>query len=89
MTNSERHRWPDPEDRHVVLSCESRDGNEHHVRQCLKCGMVRITVIPPNGFAWHEWVAFPRDGKSSPASIGSATPPCRPVGVVEEARKDA
>ena len=65
-----RHSWPD-ELKHVVSAHETRDGNEHHIKQCVHCGMTRITIIPPHGFAWHEWVT--PEGK---LWVGELVPPC-------------
>jgi hypothetical protein len=46
-------------------------------RACLNgCGVVRITVHPPQGFPWVEW----RTGDPGQSQQRwSGTPPCRPV----------
>jgi hypothetical protein len=66
-----RHRWPkagEPNYRSLVACI---DGNDRTERVCLSCGLVKITVHPPKGFAWREWRT--RDGKPW---VGDITPPC-------------
>lgn len=81
MNSAENHRWPDHDSWNVVLACESRDGNEHHIRQCLICGLTKITVITPRGKPWHEWVTA--DGRGT--WVGEQRPPCRPARPMIEA----
>lgn len=68
------HRWPPKEQWNVLASQDARDGNEHHIRSCLLCSMIKITIITPFRFdAWHEWIT--KDGL---VWTGEATPPCAP-----------
>lgn len=80
-TKSPRHKWPhDGEEgyRHIAR-CD--DGNERIEKQCRICGIIRITVIPPNPTeCWHEW----KRGKGKPFQMES-TPPC--IGGVETLRE--
>jgi hypothetical protein len=65
-----RHRWGPVE----KLTLETPHGHriDQTERTCLTCGLVKITVHPPHGYAWREWrmpgqVQVQVDG----------TPPCR------------
>lgn len=69
-----RHKWPKQgEDgfKHT-LSHESKDGCERFEKTCKVCGMTRITMIPPRGYAWHKWK--PKGGDV--AFEMESTPPC-------------
>ena len=65
-----RHEWNDGAERRLAAT-DAGDGNARNERDCLHCGMTRITVIPPHGYPWHEWRT--RDGQ---VWVGEATPPC-------------
>jgi hypothetical protein len=65
---STRHAWDHANERRLS---SGPDGNARNERDCIHCGMTRITVIPPHGFPWHEWRT--REGK---VWVGEATPPC-------------
>lgn len=58
-----RHKWGEG-----VLVGEHLDRTE---RTCSFCGMVKITVHPPQGWPWREWRT--REGKRWE---GERTPPC-------------
>lgn len=58
-----RHRWGEG-----VLVGEYLDRTE---RTCALCGLVKITVHPPQGWPWREWRT--REGKRWE---GENTPPC-------------
>lgn len=74
------HRWPERDKWNVVSAHESRDGNEHHIRQCLICELVKVTIIPPIvADTWHEWIT-----NSGDVWLGEATPPCIPRHAVVE-----
>ncbi len=67
MTESPRHRWGE---RFTRL-----DGTPSGCAQseaiCIGCGLVSVTVHPPQGFPWREW--RPKDG---PQMQFEQTPPC-------------
>lgn len=68
------HKWGDPL-RFAPEDCPN--GCAQTERRCLKCGVVKITVHPPQGQVWTEW----RTGDSGQYQMQlSVTPPCRPVG---------
>ena len=72
MTANARHEW-DHDSEKRIAACATHDGNARNARGCIKCRMTKVTVIPPYGLPWHEWVT--QDGKTW---IGEATPPCLP-----------
>lgn len=47
----DRHKWGE---RVTILPSESPDGCERSERMCEKCGIVKITVHPPQGNPWRE-----------------------------------
>lgn len=61
--SARRHRWGEG-----VLVGEYLDRTE---RTCVHCGLVKITVHPPQGWPWREWRT--REGKRWE---GENTPPC-------------
>ena len=69
--SARRHRWGAPVryDAH-----QNPNGCAQTERACLNgCGVVRITVHPPEGFPWIEW----RTGDPGQRQVRrSATPPC-------------
>ena len=62
-----RHKWREP----VTLTDETATGCEETHRTCVVCGMVKITVHPPQGLPWREWIA-----PSGMRATLTATPPC-------------
>jgi hypothetical protein len=80
MSDSLRHRWNAIDVRRIP-ACESTDGNNRSERDCMLCGMVKVTVHPAQGLAWREWRT-----KSGSVWPGNLTPPClsptEPVEVV-------
>ena len=50
------HRWNYAEERRLAAS-EFPDGNARTLRPCLFCGITKITVHPPSGLAWREWIS--------------------------------
>ncbi len=65
-----RHQWGET----VRFGADAK-GRERNERACLRCGLVKITVIPPQGLPWREWRTKTKD-----IWQGAATPPCLPVG---------
>jgi hypothetical protein len=65
-----RHKWDHAGERRLS-GFDCTDGNARNERTCVKCGIVRITVMPPHGLPWHEWRV--KDGGTY---VGEATPPC-------------
>lgn len=61
-----KHSWSDPTYIHEQGKTDRRE------RTCTKCGLVRITMIPPHGLAWREW----RHPKWEHSVKLGATPPC-------------
>lgn len=62
-----RHRWMDK----PPVTFRDDKGRERRDRVCQHCGMTRSTIIPPQGFPWHEWTTA--DGQTL---VGESTPPC-------------
>src|ERR1700674_825877 len=70
MTKTPHHKWDyDSEQRIAASACA--DGNDRNAKGCLNCKLIKVTIIPPRGFPWHEW--HTRDGK---VWVGEAPPPC-------------
>jgi len=67
--SSTRHRWGE---RFTRLE-NTPSGCPQSERTCQRpgCGLVKITVHPPQGLPWREW--RPKDG---PQMALSSTPPC-------------
>ena len=67
-----KHQWDHAGERRLA-ACESADGNERNERDCLRCGITRITVLTPQfpPRAWHEWRT-----KLGTKYVGELTPPC-------------
>lgn len=70
VAGARKHKWDrDKERRIAAIDCP--DGNERTERDCVSCGLVKITVHPPHGFPWREWRT--KDGGKW---VGAGTPPC-------------
>lgn len=66
-----KHRWNYETERRLA-GIDTADGNDRNERDCLHCGITRVTVIPPHGrSAWHEWRT-----KTGGIYLGEMTPPC-------------
>lgn len=65
------HRWDHEHERNLAAS-EFADGNARTERDCVLCGIVKVTVHAPNGFAWREW----KHPKSDIYFQADHTPPC-------------
>ena len=66
-----RHKWSDPV---RYEADDTANGCAQTERRCLTCGLVKITVHPPQGLPWTEW----RTGDAGQYQIQlSTTPPCR------------
>jgi hypothetical protein len=65
-----RHEW-DHRNSRLLSGFGAADGCARNERTCFKCGVVRITVMPPHGYPWHEWRT-----KDGGMYVGEATPPC-------------
>ena len=70
-----RHRWNFPI---CVFGDRTPTGCEQSERECQFCGLIRITVHPPQGFPWREW----RKAGSDKQFPSDHTPPCNPPGEV-------
>jgi hypothetical protein len=72
MPRMHRHKWNYHTERHLAGS-NFPDGNARTERDCMRCGITMITVIPSGSppRAWHEWRA--KDGKKW---VGETRPPC-------------
>lgn len=64
-----KHRWYKEAARHAA--CESADGNARTERVCIWCGLVKITVHPPQGLPWREWRT-----RNGGVMIGARVPRC-------------
>jgi len=62
-----RHLWTEP----TRFAAPCRLGLAWNSRTCLRCGMEKITKLPPRGWPWHEWV--PLNGERL---VQERTPPC-------------
>jgi len=70
--NDRRHRWSTDV---VRLAAEDQpDGVARTERACERCGVIKITVHPPEGFPWQEW-RLPSGDKWP----GAGRPLCLPV----------
>lgn len=49
-----RHQW-DYDNERKIAACDSPDGNDRSEKPCCRCDLWKITVHPPQGFAWREW----------------------------------
>ena len=49
---STKHKWSDPV---PVDAANSPAGYEQSERQCALCDLIKITVHPPEGFAYRAW----------------------------------
>lgn len=72
MTAPDHHKWGAPV---RYEPHENENGCAQTERTCQKCGLVRITVHPPQGLPWLEWRT--RDAGQMQLS---STPPCLPQG---------
>lgn len=64
------HKWDRDDERRIPHS-EAVDGNGRTERRCVRCGMVKITVHPPQGLPWREWRTAAGERWQ-----GHLTPPC-------------
>lgn len=64
-----KHRWDKVPTK--IAATESADGNARTERECMFCGLTKITVHPPVGMPWREWRT--RGGE---ILRGAATPEC-------------
>lgn len=65
-----RHRWDHDSEKRFAAEGERLAYNE---KVCQVCKIKKLTIQPPSGFPWHEWVTA--NGKTW---TGDATPPCLP-----------
>jgi hypothetical protein len=70
QTPPRRHRWNEGTENRIP-ACETADGNDRTEKTCALCGLVKITVHPPQGLPWREWRT-----KAGGMWAGQATPPC-------------
>jgi len=64
-----RHRWTEPS----KLAPSDDTGFASNVRTCVRCGMQKITCLPPHGWPWHEFISV-----SGEQWLQERTPPCNP-----------
>lgn len=64
------HRWGP----RMLVNDGTVHGCDQSERTCTRCGLVRITVHPPQGLPWREWRP---DG--GPQMQLTNTPPCLPA----------
>lgn len=65
-----RHRW-NVETQRRLDGHAFADGNDRNEKDCQFCGLVKITVHPPQGLPWREW----RHANGQTFQC-DATPPC-------------
>jgi hypothetical protein len=51
-----KHRW-DYQNERRLDSTQFDDGNARTERDCIFCHLTKVTVHPPSGFAWREWIS--------------------------------
>lgn len=73
-TKTLRHKWP-KEVPVTVLGSKTPSGCEQSERACEHCGLIKITVHPPQGLPYREW----RHPASPVQFQATHTPPCREV----------
>jgi len=66
-----KHNW-DLDTERRIAAAEFPDGNGRTIRVCKLCGLSRITVHPPHGYPWPEFL-YP--GAKLPFQCDH-TPPC-------------
>jgi hypothetical protein len=73
MTGKARHHKWDHAGERRIAGVDTPDGNARNERDCVLCGITRITVLTPEfpPRAWHEWRT-----KNGNVYVGEATPPC-------------
>lgn len=64
-----KHKWKLPE-RYAAGECQA--SCDETWRRCMRCGLIKITVKPPEGFPWLEWERPPM----LPRFKSELTPPC-------------
>jgi hypothetical protein len=50
-----RHRWDIHREQRRAADCFA-DGCGRTIRVCANCGLRKVTVHPPQGFPFHEWM---------------------------------
>ena len=50
----QKHKWDHANERRFAHT-DTKDGCSRNERDCLICGCMMITVLPPNGLPYHEW----------------------------------
>lgn len=75
---SPRHSW-DHDNEKNIAACDTESGCGETIRVCLSCGLIMVTVHPPEGLPWHE---FTLPGMSARIKLDHR-PPCRRTAAVE------
>jgi hypothetical protein len=75
------HRWDEDTIQRIAAS-DSDNGCSQTHRTCLHCGLIRITMHPPQGFPWPEFML----PESRVRFRMDRTPHCVPKGDVEDIR---
>lgn len=71
-----RHRWDHDKEKRLA-ACESPDGNGRTERPCERCGLIKVTVHPPQGLPWREWrtkEGYPWQGEMTPPCVAQTVP---------------
>ena len=50
----QKHKWDHDNERRYAHT-DTPDGCSRNERDCIICGVVMVTVIPPAGLPYHEW----------------------------------
>jgi hypothetical protein len=51
-----RHSWPkEGQEGYARVLPTDDDANEYSIRTCAICGVMKVTVHPPRGFAFRLW----------------------------------
>jgi hypothetical protein len=66
------HRW-DWDHARQIAACDSPSGSDQNERDCVHCGLIRITVHPPAGNPFRAW----RYGNAKQFTADK-TPKCEP-----------
>ena len=65
-----RHKWDQDSEKRFAAEGNRLAYNE---KICMTCHIKKLTIHPPSGFPWNEWVTA-----AGTTWTGDATPPCLP-----------